>query len=86
MGKWGYCEVLVPTVLNAQGYKISDLGNTYYDRKRFRAATFMPVGPIFLLPKDKLYHPIGRNYLAELSKRLVPGSIKKWVKKVLGRK
>jgi len=44
------------------------------------------VGPIFLFPENKLYHPVGRNHLVEYLKYLFPPNIKKWLKKVLRRK
>lgn len=85
-GKWGFCEVVVPTLLHVHGYKISDLGKTYYDPKRFRPASMISVGPILLFPKNKLYHPVGRNHWVEYIKHLIPKNIKNRLKKVLGRK
>jgi len=85
-GKWGFCEVVVPTLLHTHGYKISDLGETFYDRKGFRPITRIPLEPLFLLPKNKLYHPVSGSYLIELGKRLLPERVKKWLKKLLNRK
>ena len=30
-GHWGHCEVVAPTLLDMNGYKVVDFGTEYYD-------------------------------------------------------
>ena len=57
-GKWGYCEVASPTLLNMHGYKVSDFGEVFYNRDLFRYLPPFPWELLRWLPKNKLYHPV----------------------------
>jgi len=52
-GIYGFCEVIVPTLLNLEGFKIQDIGKQWYDDSIYwlRETT--------LKKKNKLHHPVG---------------------------
>jgi hypothetical protein len=81
-GKWGFCEIVGPTLLGTHGYKISDIGGVFYDRKQFRFEPYIPMEATIFLSKNKLYHPVKTSILAKFIKPLLPGGIEKWLRKL----
>jgi hypothetical protein len=51
-GIYGFNEIIIPTLLNLEGFKISDIGEKWYDR-----STFLWRGEVSR-EKNKLLHPI----------------------------
>jgi len=63
-GMSGYCEVVVPTLLNMGNMKIEDIGKNYYDSFTFNCNAFV------IQKKGKLYHAGRRKPLKVIAKVL----------------
>ena len=74
-GHWGHCEVVAPTLLDMNGYKVVDFGTEYYDSRWFRWRPTLPRQILPFLPEDKLYHPV-KNFRSALSDFFVWSVIK----------
>lgn len=67
-GKCGYCELIVPTLINMHGYKIAKIDERLFNKNTLRFGIDIPYSVyniLRLLPqnKDKIFHPIRKSNL-----------------------
>lgn len=62
-GKCGYCEVIIPSLLNIHNYSLLDIDNKFYNNQTFTVTipiNYLLFNFLKLLPenKNKLFHPV----------------------------
>lgn len=63
-GMSGFCELVVPTLLNMENMKIEDIGKNYYDLHAFNCSFSV------VRKKGKLHHPVRKRNLKDILKLL----------------
>lgn len=73
-GKCGYCEVIIPSILNINNYKIEEIDRKFYNEKTFTSNNVIDtrynVMKVLHLSRNKLFHPVKGKILASKISKL----------------